>query len=69
MQKVILGKTGIEVSKNSLVRSRSRGSVKKMQFICCRRHSIRASTILTRQGLILTVKKSWERRFPISAKN
>ena len=69
MQKVILGKTGIEVSKNSFGALPIQRISKKMQFICCRRHSIRASTILTRQGLILTVKKSWERRFPISAKS
>lgn len=69
MQKVILGKTGIEVSKNSFGALPIQRISKKMPSICCRRHSIRASTILTRQELIPTAKKSWERRFPISAKS
>ena len=57
MDKVILGKTGIEVNKNGFGALPIQRITKRMLYIFSRKHSTMALIILIRQGHILTVRR------------
>ena len=57
MDKVILGKTGLEVNKNGFGALPVQRVEKKSTF--CRRLFITASTILIRRGHIRTARRRW----------
>ena len=59
MDRVILGKTGLEVNKNGFGALPVQRVEKRKRSTFCRRLFITASTILIRQGRIRTARRRW----------